>query len=255
MSAPAGGPKKKAAANKRAAPRRARAADATKPDAYWPPTVVARPEPMAAPFLASDRSRFRLPAPRAIAAIAGTVAALAFTLDYKATPLPPVATIAAAPSTTSPPRRAAAGTAALGGATNAQGPGTIGAPATSASTAARAPTAPATTQPPVRPTSTLPPATTTTAGTRQYTGADVPTQYGDVQVEATMNGTELSDVTALKMPSDRARSQQISQDAGPKLRQEALDCQCANVDTVSGATYTSEGYRESLQSALDQARA
>ncbi|MBV9039559.1 MAG: FMN-binding protein [Acidimicrobiia bacterium] len=62
----------------------------------------------------------------------------------------------------------------------------------------------------------------------------------------------MTDVQALQLPSDYARSQQISDYAGPKLRQEALDAQSANIDTVSGATYTSDGYRQSLQSALDQ---
>jgi uncharacterized protein with FMN-binding domain len=55
------------------------------------------------------------------------------------------------------------------------------------------------------------------------------------------------------MPSDRQRSQYISEQAGPYLQQEALQAQNAQIDIVSGATYTSESYAQSLQSALDKA--
>jgi uncharacterized protein with FMN-binding domain len=54
------------------------------------------------------------------------------------------------------------------------------------------------------------------------------------------------------LPSDKPKSARISQAAGPRLRQEALSAQSANIDVVSGATYTSEGYAQSLQGALDQ---
>ncbi len=74
-----------------------------------------------------------------------------------------------------------------------------------------------------------------------------------MQVRVTLQGTRITDVEALHLPSDRERSAEISDFAGPRLRQEALKAQSANIDTVSGATYTSEGYRQSLQSALDQA--
>jgi uncharacterized protein with FMN-binding domain len=57
----------------------------------------------------------------------------------------------------------------------------------------------------------------------------------------------------VQLPSDRARSQGISSDAGPQLRSEALRAQSARINTVSGATYTSDGYAQSLQSALDRA--
>jgi uncharacterized protein with FMN-binding domain len=76
--------------------------------------------------------------------------------------------------------------------------------------------------------------------------------YGPVQVRINITGHHLDNVTALQLPSDRSRSRQISQSAAPRLRQEALNAQSANIDTVSGASYTSEGYRQSLQAALDQ---
>ena len=68
-----------------------------------------------------------------------------------------------------------------------------------------------------------------------------------------VSGGRLTDVKALQLPSDRARSAEISQYAGPALRSEAIQAQTANVDIVSGATYTSEAYAESLGAAFQQA--
>jgi uncharacterized protein with FMN-binding domain len=85
-------------------------------------------------------------------------------------------------------------------------------------------------------------------------GDDVSTRYGDLQLRITLSGDRITEIEALKLPSDSRRSQQISENAAPKLRQEALDAQSAQIDTVSGATYTSDGYRESLQSAIDRSR-
>jgi uncharacterized protein with FMN-binding domain len=62
-------------------------------------------------------------------------------------------------------------------------------------------------------------------------------------------------VRALALPNDRPRSQFISAQAEPLLRSEALSAQSARIDIVSGATYTSEGYAQSLQAALDRAHA
>ena len=78
-------------------------------------------------------------------------------------------------------------------------------------------------------------------------------RYGPVQVRVTLSGGRIVDVEAVELPTDRNRSAQISQFAGPVLRQEAIQAQSAQIHTVSGATYTSTGYRQSLQSALDQA--
>jgi uncharacterized protein with FMN-binding domain len=86
-----------------------------------------------------------------------------------------------------------------------------------------------------------------------FTGADVPTRYGDVQVRIVVSGGRLTDVKALQLPTDRARSAEISQYAGPALRSEAIQAQSANVDIVSGATFTSEAYAESLNAALQEA--
>jgi uncharacterized protein with FMN-binding domain len=101
-------------------------------------------------------------------------------------------------------------------------------------------------------------ATTTTApaaadANRVVDGPVEQNRYGPVQVRVTLSGTRIVDVQALELPSDRSRSYQISQVAGPELRQEALQAQSAQIHTISGATYTSTGYRQSLQAALDQA--
>lgn len=102
------------------------------------------------------------------------------------------------------------------------------------------------------PSSSAPPPTSS-SGRRTVDGASVLTDYGDVQVQIVVDGTRIVDVQALQLPSDRSRSVRISNFAGPQLRQEALQAQSARIDTVSGATYTSDGYAQSLQSALDRA--
>jgi hypothetical protein len=92
-----------------------------------------------------------------------------------------------------------------------------------------------------------------TSGTRTVTGESVQTRWGPVQVRVTVAGGRITDVTAVTYPQDNPRDQQINSSALPELRSEALRAQGADIDTVSGATYTSDGYRESLQSALDAA--
>ncbi|MFD4971014.1 FMN-binding protein [Streptomyces sp. NPDC058424] len=91
-------------------------------------------------------------------------------------------------------------------------------------------------------------------GTNTVTGETVQTRWGPVQVRVTLVGGRITDVTALAQPSGNPRDREISGYAIPQLRREALAAQSASIDTVSGATYTSDGYRRSLQSALDAAR-
>jgi uncharacterized protein with FMN-binding domain len=86
-----------------------------------------------------------------------------------------------------------------------------------------------------------------------FTGAAENTQYGPVQVRATIGGGKLTDVTVLQVPDRGGYEDQIVQVAVPQLKSEALSAQSAKIDIVSGATYTSQGYAQSLQSALDQA--
>ena len=91
------------------------------------------------------------------------------------------------------------------------------------------------------------------ATTRVFTGSVASTAYGPMQVRITVTGGKLTKVTALQLPNDNSRDQEIAGFAVPQLTQEALAAQSAHVDSVSGATYTSEGYTQSLQSALDKA--
>ncbi|MGV9559540.1 FMN-binding protein [Streptomyces sp. NPDC003522] len=93
----------------------------------------------------------------------------------------------------------------------------------------------------------------TVTGTRTLTGDSVRTRYGPVQVRVTVTDGRLTDVTAVAYPQENPRDQQINGHAVPQLTREALSAQSADIDTVSGATYTSDGYRRSLQSALDSA--
>ncbi len=86
-----------------------------------------------------------------------------------------------------------------------------------------------------------------------FTGQDVSMRYGDVQVQVTISGGAITDVTALQLPGGDGRSERLSSIAGPMLRSAALQAQSANIDLVSGATYTSDAYQQSLQSALDAA--
>ncbi|WP_255579812.1 FMN-binding protein [Cryobacterium sp. PAMC25264] len=86
-----------------------------------------------------------------------------------------------------------------------------------------------------------------------FTGSSTSTRFGSVQVQITVAGGAITDVTPLKLTDADGRSVQISNRAAPVLRQEVLAAQSAQVSTVSGATYTSEAYLTSLQSALDQA--
>jgi uncharacterized protein with FMN-binding domain len=92
-----------------------------------------------------------------------------------------------------------------------------------------------------------------TAASGSFTGQDVPNRYGDVQVRVSVVNGRITDVKAVQMPSDRAQSAYISQVAGPLLRDEALQVQSAKIDVISGATYTSESYAQSIESALQQA--
>ncbi len=108
---------------------------------------------------------------------------------------------------------------------------------------------PATTQPAPAPTTA--PGTGGISGT--FTGADVPNRFGDVQVRVVISNGRITDLQAVQLPADRARSAYISQVSGPLLRTEVLQAQSARIDIVSGATYTSQSYAQSVESALQQA--
>jgi uncharacterized protein with FMN-binding domain len=83
-------------------------------------------------------------------------------------------------------------------------------------------------------------------------GPRVENPYGAVQVVIELAGNRITDVRTLEMPDSEARSEQVSSLAEPQLREEALREQGASLDTVSGATETSESYQESLRVAIER---
>lgn len=95
------------------------------------------------------------------------------------------------------------------------------------------------------------PASGAASGT--FTGTAVQTRFGTVQVAVIIRGGTISDVTTVQLSSRDGRSASINSRAVPVLRSEVLQAQSANVQNVSGATYTSTGYLTSLQAALDAA--
>ncbi|HVA97239.1 MAG TPA: FMN-binding protein [Candidatus Acidoferrales bacterium] len=86
-----------------------------------------------------------------------------------------------------------------------------------------------------------------------YTGSVADAYYGYVQVQATISGGRISNVTFLQYPNTHNTSIMINQQAMPYLQQEAIQAQNANVNIVSGATDTSMAFQQSLQAALSQA--
>lgn len=101
-----------------------------------------------------------------------------------------------------------------------------------------------------RPTATTSPPTTATP-TRSGTGQDVQYQYGDLQLKVTERGSTITNIEILADGAADARSAEINSQALPMLQEEAMQAQSANIDGVSGATFTSNAYAQALQSALD----
>ena len=97
--------------------------------------------------------------------------------------------------------------------------------------------------------------TKTVSTTKTVTGDAAPTRYGPVQLAVTFDGKRITRIQVLEYPSETGRDQEINSSAIPQLNQQAMAAQSANIDGVSGATYTSQGYQRSLQSAIDKAGA
>lgn len=91
------------------------------------------------------------------------------------------------------------------------------------------------------------------SGARSYAGQAVQTRWGPVQVEIAVENGRIASAKVLQVPWDNGHDQQINSYAVPILNAAAVEAQSANIDSVSGATVTSEGYKASLQSAIDQA--
>jgi uncharacterized protein with FMN-binding domain len=172
---------------------------------------------------------------RAILTIGGTVAGLAALLAFKSHPVAD-ASAARAPATTPSPTLAAGPSSAAGrsstdGHGRSQSHGSATSSPTSASTSASA----------------------SASASRTVTGTVANTQDGPMQVQIVLTGQRITKVNVLQQTDNGQMSNQIDSFAIPKLTSETLTAQSARIDAVSGATYTSQGYIQSLQSALDQA--
>ena len=174
-----------------------------------------------------------------------------------------------------PPQFGSASTGTLGGKSLGGGTSTATAPAPTQTQAAPAPTdtaAAATPAPAATKKSTKKSTKSTTAGTTPaapattapaapakakpsgtFTGSTQQTRFGPVQVEITISNGKITAAKALQYPNNDFRSQQISQQAIPYLVQETLAAQSANIQGVGGASYTSQGWYDSLVSALAKA--
>lgn len=91
------------------------------------------------------------------------------------------------------------------------------------------------------------------SGSRTYTGSEAQTQWGPVRVRITVAGGRITAVSVPTYPNGNPRDAQINAYALPILAQEVVSAQSADIDTVSGATVTSDGYKQSLQAAIDAA--
>ena len=151
-------------------------------------------------------------------------------------------------ATTSGTTAATAGTTATTSGTAAATSGT--AAATSATTAG---TAAATTSAAAAATTAVAGSTSAALADGTYTGATANNRYGPVQVQITVAGGKITAAVAVQTPTDR-RSVSINDQATPILASEVISAQSATIDTVSGATYTTNSYKASLQSAIDLAR-
>jgi len=93
----------------------------------------------------------------------------------------------------------------------------------------------------------------TTSASKTFTGVVDQNKWGPVQVKITTSGGKITNVAALQTPNSKQKSVNINNRAVPVLKSEAIAAQNALIDNVSGATYTTDSYKVSLQSAIDKA--
>jgi uncharacterized protein with FMN-binding domain len=206
---------------------------------------------------------------RAVLTLTGTVAGLAALFSFK-THVPGITPVAETSTPTglsvsAPPNTTAASTSASASPSKAAektAPKASSSPTAPAMTTPTTPTAPAKTTPATAPSTAAPSKKPTTpastpapkkssapaAPSGTFTGADESTNYGAVQVQITVANGKITAANDVQQPADSIGANAVSQ-----LNSEVLTAQSANVQAVSGATYTSNGYIASLQSAVDQA--
>ena len=185
---------------------------------------------------------------RAPIVVGATMAGLAAVLSFhtKSVPL----TLGTLPAVAVPPNPS---TTSLMNGTTSAAPATTNPTNVASTTAPSTTSSPATTNPPTTNPPTTNPPTTVLPPTKTATGAAVNYGYGVLSVSATVSGTKLTNVTIASInDGGNYRSESIDQQAVPVLEQEALQAQSASIQGVSGASYTSAGFQQSLQSALSQ---
>lgn len=123
----------------------------------------------------------------------------------------------------------------------------------SSSASAGSPPDPTNSDPSAEPATPTPSATAPSSSSKTYTGPTADTRWGPVQVEITVAGGKLTEVSVLQYPNGNGRDQEINSYALPILIQDTISAQSAKIDMISGATVTSDGYLRSLQGALDEA--
>jgi uncharacterized protein with FMN-binding domain len=166
---------------------------------------------------------------RALLTLGGTAAGLAALLSFR------THSLAAADPATSPPAVSAGASQPMASGTGAGS----ASPAASMQAGSAAPSASA----------------SSPVSARTVTGTVASTPYGPMQVQVTLAGMKITKITILQQTNDGTESNQIDAAAIPQLTSETLAAQSAHIDAVSGASYTSSGYIQSLQSALDKAGA
>lgn len=124
---------------------------------------------------------------------------------------------------------------------------------TSTATASPSTEPSASASPPTTPETTPEATTAPSAASTSYTGEVVHTEWGPVQVRISVLAGKITASEAVQYPNNNHRDVQINSYAVPILNEEVVQQQSASIDSVSGATVTSEGYLQSLQSAIDQA--
>jgi uncharacterized protein with FMN-binding domain len=195
---------------------------------------------------------------RVIPTVVGTVIALVLLLSFKTHTLTTTSAAAVPPAAVSTPSTAASATPSAAtpsdpassdsASASDDGDTLFGEPSDEPSSAA-----PTTAAPTTKTTTPAPKKTTSTAAkTVQGDAAD--TRYGPVQVQITVTGGKITAATVVQVPANDPRDVEINNYAVPILNQEAIQAGTAQINMVSGATYTSVGYAQSLQSALDKAK-
>jgi uncharacterized protein with FMN-binding domain len=213
---------------------------------------------------------------RFVAVFVATVAGLVVLLSFKQTPVkgprplalsgPTAGGSSGPPADSLGPTSSALASSALASdpASGVPASSSAAAPSTSGSAAApssgKASPTPTKTAAKPTPKPTPKPSPTASSVTKTVTGSAVAVSegrrvFGTVQVRLTLTNGKITAATAINYPSDDSRSSEISSYSIPVLSREVLQAQGTSIAVVSGATYTSNAYAQSVQAALDAAKA